>query len=250
MTSSRLPGKVLMNIEGVPMLEHQLRRIKRSKFIKKIVVATSKDQSDNPITELCESIGVSVYRGSLQDVLERLYSAASFYKFDTVVRLTADCPLTEPSLIDEAIREFYKRDLDYLSNCRPPTFPDGLDVEVMRLEALKVASNKATLPSHREHVTPYILSMPDKFKIGNMENSVNLSAHRWTVDETNDFKFVSKVYHFLYKDNPSFNWFDILSLLRENPELTRINSGIDRNLASKKLMEIDRRLSKGEQDNR
>ena len=99
---------------------------------------------------------MSVYRGSLQDVLERLYSAASFYKFDTVVRLTADCPLTEPSLIDEAIREFYKRDLDYLSNCRPPTFPDGLDVEVMRLEALKVASNKATLPSHREHVTPYI----------------------------------------------------------------------------------------------
>ena len=121
---------------------------------------------------------------------------------------------------------------------------------MIRLEALKVASNKATLPYHREHVTPYILSRPDKFKIGNMENSVDLSAHRWTVDETRDFKFVNKVYQFLYKDNPNFNWFDILNLLKENPELARINSGIDRNLASKKLMEIDRRLSKGEQDNR
>jgi len=226
-----------MNIEGIPMLEHQLNRIKRCKLVKKIVVATSTDPSDDPIVKLCNDIGVSAYRGSLHDVLSRVCDAASIFKFDTVVRLTADCPLTESSLIDQAVSEFQKKDLDYLSNCRPPTFPDGLDVEVIRLETLRVASEQADIVAHREHVTPYIISAPQRFKIGNIENNIDLSAHRWTVDELADFKFVSKVYSSLYNKKMNFTWLDILKLLEEHPDLIRINSGITRNSSSIKVQQ-------------
>lgn len=228
-SSSRLPNKVLKPILGIPMLQHQIERVCRSQLIDQLVVATSDETSDDVLAQLLEKSGISVYRGSLNDVLDRFYNAANQYQPAHVVRLTGDCPLIDPEVIDDVISHHLNTSADYTSNVSPPSFPDGLDVEVMTLSTLERAWNCANLASDREHVTSYIRKETSGFLVQNIENKQDLSALRWTVDELADFDFVSEVYAHLYRDNPEFSMLDILNLLVAKPELGAINQGYMRN---------------------
>lgn len=228
-SSSRLPNKVLKPILGIPMLQHQIERVSRSKLIDQLVVATSVEPSDDELSALLGRLGVRVYRGSLDDVLDRFYHAALDLKPSHVVRLTGDCPLMDPEVIDDVITHHLNTSADYTSNVSPPSFPDGLDVEVMTLSTLERAWNSANLASDREHVTSYIRKEASGFLVQNIENKQDLSALRWTVDELADFDFVSEVYAHLYQDNPEFSMLDILNLLVAKPELGAINQGYMRN---------------------
>ncbi len=240
-SSSRLPGKVLKPILGKAMLAHQIERVLRSRLMDKLVVATSLDQSDDPVEQLCREQGTDCFRGSLDNVLDRYYQCAVNYNPETIVRLTGDCPLADPVVIDGTIQYFLDNSLDYVTNGgAKPTFPDGLDVEVFTFEALKSAWKYATLPSEKEHVTPYISRQPELFKIGIYKNKTDLSGLRWTVDEPSDFEFVTRVYEELYPGNAEFTTQDILNLLERRPELSLINSGIERNEGLKKSLLQDK----------
>lgn len=240
MSSSRLPGKVLMELEGMSMLEHQINRVKRAEMLDKIIVCTSDNETDNLICELCNRIGVDFFRGSLEDVLDRFYETAHYFKIDTVVRLTADCPLIDPGLIDDVVANFLEKKYNYFSNCNPPTYPDGLDVEIFSKEMLILAAKNAKLPSHREHVTPFIKKIAGKDKMGNLKSEIDYSKLRWTVDNRSDFVFVQEIFSRLYNYNNAFTWYDVLSLVKQNPDLSNINSNILRNSGKQSSLKKDR----------
>ncbi len=240
-SSTRLPGKVLKPILGKPMLALEIERIQRSKAIDQLLVATSTDSADDALSTLCRDIGVSCARGSLHDVLDRFYTTAEPQHPDHVVRLTGDCPLIDPAVIDATIDFYLKGSYDYVSNCQQPyTFPDGLDTEIFRFSALETAWKEAHLPSEREHVTPFIKKHPERFIIGHYRSPTNFGHLRWTVDEPEDFELVTKVYETLYPGNPRFTMRDILSLLDRKRELMQINNRFTRNEGSKKSLEEDR----------
>lgn len=228
-SSTRLPGKVLLPLLGKSMIVRQIERLKRVRQIDKLILATSVDSSDDRLVEACRLEGIDCFRGSLDDVLDRFYHAALPYKPEYVVRLTGDCPLADPETIDRLISFFLEGGYDYCSNCVEPTFPDGLDAEIFSFSCLERAWEEATLPSQREHVTPYINLQPDKFSLACMKNDRDLSGLRWTVDEPADFEFVTRIYEALYPDNPEFTTDDILNLLEAQPELLNINSAFKRN---------------------
>jgi spore coat polysaccharide biosynthesis protein SpsF len=244
-SSTRLPGKVLKPILGRPMLSLQIERIQRSNKIDKLIVATSNERSDNDIENLCINIQIPCFRGSLDDVLDRFYQTATQNKPGHVVRLTGDCPLIDPEIIDKVINFYFEGDFDYATNSMVPyTFPDGLDVEVFRFTVLEKAWHEAILPSHREHVVPFIRQHPEMFKVGYYKNEVDLSHLRWTVDEPEDFEFVSQIYKELYPQNPTFITEDILELINRKPSLLEINSHVERNLVAKKSAETGKLFSK------
>jgi spore coat polysaccharide biosynthesis protein SpsF len=233
-SSTRLPGKVLKNIINKPMLLRQIERIRRTKLIDKLIVATSLDLTDNPIERLCKENDIAYYRGSLDDVLDRFYQTAKPFNADHIVRLTGDCPLADPLLIDEVISYHLQGGYDYSSNTLEPTFPDGLDIEVFKFGCLKAAWLEARLPSQREHVTPFIHQQPDRFKIGSFKNIADLSGFRWTVDEPADFELVVRIYNSLYSKNPKFTTNDILAFLDNHPDLKTMNTHHERNEGMKK----------------
>lgn len=239
LSSSRLPGKVLKPILGRPMLWHHLERIKRVKKIDKIIVATSDQADDDPIEMLCHQSGIDCFRGSLNDVLDRYFWAAKKYEAKTVIRLTGDCPLADPEVIDFGIEFFLNNDFDYVSNCVERSYPIGLDMEIFRFKCLEDASREARLPSQREHVTLFIQDNPKRYKLGHFKNDRDLSHHRWTVDEPADFEFVKQVYDSLYNDNPYFTTNDILGLLNDKPELCQINYDIVHGQGYLKSLEED-----------
>jgi spore coat polysaccharide biosynthesis protein SpsF len=241
MSSTRLPGKVLKPILGRPLLSLQIERIGRSREIDKLVVATSTDEVDQQIVELCKSMGVAYYTGSLDDVLDRFYRAASVHKPDHIVRLTGDCPLTDPVVIDQVIDFYLEGQFDYASNTIQPTYPDGLDVEVFSFDALEQAWQEARLTSEREHVTPFLYTRRDRFQLGNHKGSEDLSHQRWTVDEPEDFEFVKAIYENLYDKKPGFTMADILELLARRPELSKINQHLRRNEGYLKSLAGDRK---------
>jgi spore coat polysaccharide biosynthesis protein SpsF (cytidylyltransferase family) len=228
-----------MPILGEPMLFRQIERLERSREIDQLIVATSTDASDDEVVQACAERDVACHRGSLDDVLKRYVQAAEPYAPGIVVRLTGDCPLADPHIIDEVIRFFRAGDYDYASNCMPPTFPDGLDVEVMRFSCLQDAEQEAVLPSHREHVTPFLRAYPDRFRAGNYVSSEDRSTMRWTVDELEDFEFVRNVYEKLYPTKLDFTTWDILDLLGRQPELQAMNSGFKRNNGKKNSLKAD-----------
>lgn len=228
-SSTRLPGKVLKPILGTPMLLRQIERVKRSACIEKILVATSDDPSDDPIESICEENGIVCFRGKLDDVLDRFYQAASLYHPLHVVRLTGDCPLSDPDLIDKVIRFHLQGEFDYTSNALEPTFPDGLDVEIFRFSCLQKAWRHARSASDREHVTPYMYRTARQVKKGSYTNRIDLSHLRWTVDEEADFLLITRIYEALYQQNPSFSSEDILDYLHKHPELLKLNSQYKRN---------------------
>jgi spore coat polysaccharide biosynthesis protein SpsF len=243
-SSSRLPGKVLKPILGKAMLLFQIERLQHSKMIGKLVVATSDDISDDGIEKICLDNNIEVFRGDLNNVLDRFYQCIRTYNPEHVVRLTGDCPLADWQVVDQVIQYHLDSNNDYTSNSLPPTYPDGLDVEVVKSEALEEAWKKATLSSEKEHVTYYINQRPNDFQIGNFKHSQDLSELRWTVDEPEDFFFVEKVYQALYKNNPLFTMYDVLSLLKEYPEMTQINNNFNRNEGLIKTLEMDKELLK------
>lgn len=214
MTSTRLPGKVLAPVLGEPMIGRQLERLSRSRRLNRIMVATSTDASDDPLANYCEGLGYSVFRGSLSDVLDRYCGAmAQVSEADVIVRLTADCPLADWTVIDATIDRLHETGSDYASNTPAVrTYPHGLDVEVMRRAALEQAGREARDPYEREHVTPYIHRRPETFRIASLSRAPSLAHLRWTVDFPEDLEFVREVYARLYPRNPAFTSDDIVAL--------------------------------------
>lgn len=212
-SSTRFPAKVLAEIDGIPMLQHQIARIQRATRIDDLVVATSTDPSDDRVAELCSNLGVAVVRGSLSDVLGRFMIAASAFPAEHIVRLTADCPLASPTVLDAVIELHIESHSDYTSNCHPPTFPDGLDVEVMKYEALHWADQSALTPAEREHVTLAIVNHPEKFSLANLAMEPDRSHLRWTVDLPEDLEFVRSVYMHLFPNKPDFDLEDVFELI-------------------------------------
>ncbi len=229
LSSTRLPGKVLMPILGRPMLWRQLERVKLAKSIDRLIVATSDQPEDRQLVDMCREFGIECYCGSLDDVLDRFYQAARRYQADHIVRLTGDCPVADPQVIDAVIDCYRSGDCDYASNINPPTFPDGIDVEVMRFDCLEQAWREAKLPSQREHVTPFIWQQPQRFKLVNFANDTDLCHLRWTVDEPEDFEFITKVYEALYPTDSGFSMSQICSLLERRPDLCKLNADFERN---------------------
>lgn len=228
-SSSRLPNKVLKTILDKPMLALQIERVRRANLVDQLVIATSDDASDDALARLCEELNVPCFRGNLNDVLDRYYQASLAYMPDHVVRLTGDCPLTDPSVIDLVIQSHLDSGADYSSNSVQASYPDGLDVEVCKYAVLKQAWAEAKLRSQREHVTLFIHQQPDLFQLNHVCAQTDLSHLRWTVDNQEDFELVNTIYENLYVKNPEFNTSDILNLLTEQPELAYMNQHIQRN---------------------
>ena len=229
MGSTRLPGKVLKDVSGYPLLWHVVDRLYKAKKLDKIVVATSTGPSDDRISDFCEKEGISCYRGSEDDVLDRYYGAAKYFVADTIVRITADCPLIDPHLLDKVVEVYLSEGCDYASNTIERTYPDGLDVEVFSFQSLENASSNSLLASEREHVTPYIWKNPHLFKICQVTQECDLSSLRWTVDLPQDLEFVRIIYKHLYQPKKIFMTKDILRLIGEHREYLDINQGFKRN---------------------
>ncbi|MFY9845904.1 MAG: aminotransferase class III-fold pyridoxal phosphate-dependent enzyme [Terriglobales bacterium] len=242
MGSSRLPGKSLAQIEGRPMLWHVIQRVKRSRLVDRVVVATSIAPADEAIQNMCRESGVPCYRGSENDVLDRFYHAARAEKAAHVVRITADCPLIDPEVIDRVVRRFQRGDLDYASNAMVRTYPDGLDTEICSFFALERAWHEATRASEREHVTPYLRS--EKFRTANVENDwTSVDQHyRWTVDEAADLEFIRAVYK-AFPSKENFGMKDVLQLIEKNPELQKMNSDIVSNVGYYKSLFDDAQVA-------
>ncbi len=231
MGSNRLPGKVLADLAGAPMLQRQLERVSRARTLDSVVVATSIDKADNPIAELCGSLNIACYRGDLNDVLTRFVGAIEEFTPEVVVRITADCPLMSPVVIDSVVNSFLQSDCDYASNTLEPTFPDGVDVEVVRASALRELARVCTDPHEREHVTLGIYRRPEQFAVRNFTGERDLSDLRWTVDSPEDLEFVRWVYSELFDTNPQFDIAEILELLEGHREKSRSSSDSKRNTA-------------------
>lgn len=224
MGSIRLAGKVLAPIAGRPMLSYQMERLRRCRQVDRLVVATTTRSADDAIVSFCDSEGIAHTRGSEQDVLSRFARAALVFDASVVVRVTADCPLIEPELVDRAVSTFRAGDpCDYLSNMIRPTWPYGMAVEVMSRDALLQADAEATDPAEREHVTPFIYWRPERFRLSSLTRVPDLSAHRWTVDTAEDLELVSRILTTLHPRLPAFEMADVLNVLREHPEWEYIN---------------------------
>jgi glutamate-1-semialdehyde 2,1-aminomutase len=227
MGSTRLPNKVMKPIAGKPMIEILLDRLQMAQRVTQIVVATSIHPRNSPLVEHVRRLGHSCETGSENDVLERYAHAARLHAADVVIRITGDCPLVDPELVDDAIARFLDADVDYLCNNYPPTYPDGLDIEVFSATALYRAQTEAIETFDREHVTPYF-RRPGLFRTANIGAQEDLSALRWTVDEHGDFEVVSRVFNH-FAPRYDFTWLDVLALHRRIPELFLTNAGIVRN---------------------
>jgi spore coat polysaccharide biosynthesis protein SpsF (cytidylyltransferase family) len=229
MGSSRLPGKVMMPLEGAPLIGRVLERVRAARTPSLVALVTGSRGANLALAEHAEATGVPVFCGSDDDVLERYLAAARHFGADVLVRITGDCPLIDPDVLDLVVQDFQKGGADYVSNVHPPTYPDGLDVEVMSLSALERASREATLASEREHVTPYLWKDPGRFKQRNVVGATDLSPLRWIVDDERDLAFVRAVYRELLPKGADFRWKDVLALVQAKPELARLNAGTTRN---------------------
>lgn len=226
MTSTRLPGKVLKEVLGKPLLEYQIERLRRSKFADEIVIATTENETDQPIVNLCNQLNVAYFRGSEEDVLARYYGAATAHAADIVVRITSDCPVIDPKVCDEAIGWFlqHRHNCDYL---RLEKCPRGLDIEVLSYKVLKECFQEANEQPDREHVTTFIYRRhPEWYRIKYMNFPEDLSHHRWTVDTLEDFELVKRIIEGLYQVSSYFNYQNILEFLAEHPDLQGLNSNI------------------------
>ncbi|HWR83508.1 MAG TPA: glycosyltransferase family protein [Candidatus Deferrimicrobium sp.] len=228
MTSTRLPGKVMMPILKKAMLEHQLGRLARVETAAEIIVAMTSNSADIPIRSLCERLRVRYFCGPEEDVLSRCHGAARARHAGAVVRITADCPLIDPGVVDEIIA-YYLRNapkFDYVSNTLVRTYPRGLDCEVFSFDSLQQAFLEATARSDREHVTPFIYRRPERFRLGDVRYDEDHSHHRWTVDTAEDFELVRRIIEALSPMHPHFTWLDCLNLVRQHPDWEQLNAHI------------------------
>jgi len=252
MGSSRLPGKVMLDIAGRPMLSWVVERTRRANRVDNVVVATTIDPEDDHVSTFCSQQGVPCTRGSVRDVLDRYYQAACEFEATIIVRITADCPLIDPNLIDQTVERLWGCNLaetpfptqaspeyDFAANRLPPpwrrTYPIGLDVEVCTIAALETAWQEATAPHHREHVMPYLYENPKRFKIALLDHEANYGHMRWTVDTAKDLELVREI--FSRFENEAFTWLDVLQLFEDEPQLAQINAFV----RHKTLKEVDER---------
>lgn len=229
MTSTRLPGKVLKEVLGKPLLSYQIERLQRVKSADEIVIATTTNRDDDPIVSLADDLGVAVYRGSENDVLLRYYEAAREHNANAIVRVTSDCPLIDPFVIEKVLA-FYvdsRGKYDYVANTLQRTYPRGMDTEVFSMTVLATAHQQATQKPEREHVTAYIYRNHEQFRLGNVAYSSNESRHRWTVDTAEDFELIKRIIEALYPTNNCFTLEDCLQLLHRNPEWSGLNEDIE-----------------------
>ena len=230
MNSSRLPGKVLMPINGRPMLDYMIKRVSSASEIDDFVIATSIESSDNPVEEYCIENNVNVFRGNLDDVLDRFYQASKSIEAEIIIRLTGDCPLVDPKILNTMVGIFKKNNYDYIANTAPPegiTFPEGMDVEIFSKAALEKAWKEAKKPSEREHVTFYFWKNPELFSTFRHDLKEDLSNYRLTVDYPEDFELVL---HIIEKFSDQLDHADlkqILKFLEDNPELSDLNKNIE-----------------------
>jgi spore coat polysaccharide biosynthesis protein SpsF len=223
--STRLPGKVMLPLLGEPVLEHVVRRVGLAKRIDGVVVATTTLSGDDPIAALGAARGWAVTRGSESDLLDRYLQAARAHHADRVVRITSDCPLIDPGLIDEVVSALDAPGIDYAGNSlEPRTLPRGLDVEAVWLTALERADALDRDPASREHATPYLYRHPDQFRLERVPWPIDLSHHRWTLDTPEDFELIHRIYEAFGRDD--FGWLEVLDLLDANPEWLRLNQHI------------------------
>lgn len=265
MSSSRLPGKILADIAGQPMLQRVFMRTSRSASVSQTLFATTTDPSDDPVAEYCDFSGIPFTRGNLYDVLDRYYQTAKSAKADVVVRITADCPVIDPELIDKVVNTVISeqssvngKPFDFVCNRLPPpyhrTYPIGLDIEACTFKVLEQAWKKAKEPQHREHVMPYFYEgvelvtenrslftgiSPRGYNIALLHHTTDFGDYRWTVDTPEDLEFMRQVYsHFDGRDD--FTWKEVLDLVHDHPELMKINAGVQH----KTLKDIDKRALK------
>lgn len=227
--STRLPGKVSLPLGDGTVLSQVMRRVSSVPSVDEVVLATTIEHKDLGLVLHAATLGYRVFPGSVNDVLDRFYQISRLCQPEHIVRITADCPVLDPYLVESVIQLHLKESADYTSNVLVESFPDGLDVEVFTSRSLELAWSSAKLTSEREHVTPYIRSRPSLFKLRNYRSDLDLSGYRWTVDEEPDYEFVSALYENLFDSNPLFGMHDILTLLQQYPELSEINSSIRRN---------------------
>ncbi|HSM70658.1 MAG TPA: glycosyltransferase family protein [Anaerolineales bacterium] len=258
MSSSRLPGKVLADIAGQPMLLRVFVRTSRAASVSETLFATTTDPADDPVAEYCDFSGILFTRGSQFDVLDRYYQAAKSAKADVVVRITADCPVIDPELIDNVVNSLLEDEYDFVCNRLPPpyprTYPIGLDVEACTFKVLAKAWKEAKEPQHREHTMPYFYegvkltrqsrtletgTSPRGYNIALLHHTTNFGDYRWTVDTPEDLEFMRQVYsHFNGRDD--FTWKEVLDLVHDNPELMKINADVQH----KTLKDVDKRALK------
>jgi spore coat polysaccharide biosynthesis protein SpsF len=228
MSSSRLPKKVLLPILGESLLYRMIERLQQIKHQASIVIATSEDQQDDIIETFCNEKNITCFRGSLNNLLDRHYQVGQLTNADIIIKIPSDCPLIDPRIVDKVL-DFYfenKGNYDFISNLHPATYPDGNDVEIMTSEALSRAWHEANRPLELEHTTPYFWENPDKFRLANIawETGLDYSmSHRFTIDYYEDYLFIKRVFEELYPENPSFTLDDILTLLKNKPEIYDIN---------------------------
>jgi spore coat polysaccharide biosynthesis protein SpsF len=226
MGSTRLPGKIMQNLDGAPVLVRCVERTRRVATLDAVIVATTEEPADDGVVALCRERDYPCTRGSQDDVLDRYYRAAQQYHADIIVRITSDCPLIEPTVIDSVVHGFYATSCDYASNTLPPrNYPRGLDVEVFRFDALARAWREDQNPAWREHVTPYIYRHPELFTLHTVVNDVDYSHMRWTVDTPEDLAFVRKIYE-AFDGRDDFTWHEVLHLLEQHPEWLDINRNV------------------------
>ena len=243
--SKRLPKKILKDLDGKNnTLEFVINQLKFSKKIDKMVIATTSSNEDDVISDFAKKNNYNYFRGSDNDVLDRYFQCAKNNNFNIIVRITSDCPLIDPSIVDKVIEKFELMDYDYVTNTFPRTFPKGLDVEIFKFSVLEYMWNNATLPSEREHVTQFLRNKKE-FKIGNLENEQNLSKLRWTLDQKEDYEFLCEIIQRIKKRPILIN--DVLSVLSSEPHLSKINSHIDPDEGLKKSKKEDEKYLKTKQ---
>lgn len=226
--STRLPGKVLKPILGKPMLCYQIERLRRLQGVQGIIVATTTNPQDQPLVDFCMREGLHYVRGSEDDVLSRYVAACEAFGLDIVVRITSDCPIIDPSIIQKGLALFLQNyaNLDYLSICHERTYPIGMDFEIIRVSALKKAFYEAQTAAEKEHVTPYIWKHPEHFRLANLQQMINQSSYRLTVDTHEDLELVERIVTSLYPKNPEFTLKDVIGLLEEHPDWLKINAHV------------------------
>ena len=257
MSSSRLPGKILAEIAGQPMLQRVFTRTSRAATVTETVFATTTDPSDDPVAEYCDFSGIPFTRGSLYDVLDRYYQTARQAKADFVVRVTADCPVIDPGLIDDVVNTLLEDEYDFVCNRLPPpwprTYPIGLDIEACNFKILEEAWQVATEPQHREHAMPYFYEgvkltrqsrtletgvSPRGYTIALLHHTIDFGDYRWTVDTAEDLEFMRQIYS-RFEGRDDFSWKDVLDLVHNEPQLMRINAAVKH----KTLKDLDERAT-------
>jgi spore coat polysaccharide biosynthesis protein SpsF len=229
MTSTRLPGKIMKEVMGKPLLEYQVERMKRVKSADEIVIATTWGEADRVIVDYCDRLSIHYFRGSEQDVLSRYYEAAKASHADVVVRLTSDCPLIDPSIVERVLQYYFDHsaEYDYVSNCLIRTYPRGMDTEVFPIRVLEDGFREATDPQDREHVTSFFYQQDRRYRLSNVTLSRDCSRHRWTVDTEEDFILVKQILEILYPAKPNFSMEDVLDLIERDPRLFAINAHVE-----------------------